>query len=93
MADETVVNVETHMEPEPFLNFVGQRILDHKGANIYVILECRDGAFETLSSVPSGPWQRGMLETALDILRDRNKPTHHAAIAIPMTPDDQGTVN
>jgi hypothetical protein len=90
---DQVSQVQVQMDAETFLRFVQERIGLHGGANIMVLLECHDGPFETLCSVPSGAWQRGMLETARDMLVERTRPTTHQQMVRHLESDDGGTVN
>lgn len=84
---------EVQMTTEAFLSLVSERIQIHGGANVMVLLECHDGPFETLCSVPSGAWQRGILETGLDMLKERTRPTSHSQHMVRLEPDEPGTVN
>lgn len=85
--------VEVQMELDAFLRFVRERVEFHGGANIMVLLECHDGPFETLCSVPSGVWQRGMVEVGRDILLERGRPTGHHQHVVRLDGEDGGKVN
>lgn len=85
--------VDVQMTTEAFLSLVSERIQIHGGANVMVLLECHDGPFETLCSVQSGAWQRGVLETGLDMLKERTRPTGGSQQMIRLEADEPGTVN
>ena len=91
MKDETG-KLSEGMEPDAFLDFVAERVRVHGGANVMVLLECADGAFETLASHPARVWQFGMLRMADSMLDAQSKPTHLRSI-VDLDQEGPGTVN